>query len=96
MHVCTGKARKSNTTDYKQGSMYMHLDRSTWQTAPQHSLKSKGKTPSQTRMSTGSVDLYNAGPGGPNGSRETVAGYLHPRGASMVGELSPALLARTR
>ena len=42
------------------------------------------------------MDLYNTGPGGPDGSRETVAGYLHPRGASMVGELSPALLARTR
>ena len=27
---------------------------------------------------TGSVDLYNAGPGRPNGSRETVAGYLPP------------------
>ena len=32
---------------------------------------------------TGSVDLYNAGPGRPNGSRETVAGYLPP---SVVGE----------
>ena len=29
------------------------------------------------------MDLYNAGPGGPNGSRETVAGYLPP---SVVGE----------
>ena len=37
------------------------------------------------------LGLYGTGPGRPNGSRETVAGYLHPRGASVVGELSPAL-----
>ena len=42
------------------------------------------------------LGLYDTGPGRPNGSHETVAGYLHPRGASMVGELSPALSSRAR
>ena len=59
----------------------------------QHSFKSpKEKDPLTDKgVRLDRLGLYDTGPGRPNGSRETVAGYLHPRGASVVGELSPAL-----
>jgi len=57
-----------------------------------HSKAPKEKDPlTDKEVRLDHLGLYDVGPGRPNRSRETVAGYLHPRGASVVGELSLAL-----
>ena len=96
-HVYRQIENKSNTTDYKQGSIYSTYTVLLTDTAPPTFIqKPKRKDPLTDKVRLKHLGLYDTGPGRPNGSRETVAGYLHPRGASVFGLLSPALSSRLR
>ena len=74
---------------YAQSLIQFYLTDGAMTTFIQKPKRKRPLTDKEVRLDH--LGLYDAGPGRPNGSRETVAGYLHPRGASVVGELSPAL-----
>jgi len=84
MQSCNIQARsKSNTTEYDYNVQSLNRCYLAGHGATNIHSKARNGHPQRRGWQTGSADLYGTGPGGPNGSRETVAGYLPP---SVVGE----------